>query len=215
LGILDGNIDDLAESKTQPGSLIWSVGAFLLGLTVFFLFFFGVDYSFFPSDHPRSTGYLYLAISAPLIVVTTGRWPRYVAGLLGYAFLHGLFLLGSDHFPSTPAVIYSWAERLFMLFYCAAGALLVMTFENRRLRIFDRVALCAFVLSACLGIILPDPTLSSVQGTAAHEAVGAGVTAVGLGVLATPWAYDRMRRGAARRGQASLAKSTTAIREGG
>ncbi len=214
MGILDGSIDDLAESKTQPGSLIWSVGAFLLGLTVFFLFLLGIDYSFFPSDHSRSTGYVYLAISAPLIVVTTGRWPRYVAGLLGYGFLRGLVLLGGDHFPGTPSVIYSWAERLFLLSYCAAGALLVVTFENRKLRIVDRVALCAFVLSACLGTILADPTLSGVQETAAHQAVGAGVTAVGLGGLATAWAYDRARRPTAGRGQALLEKNTAAMSEG-
>src|SRR5260370_10824987 len=76
----------------------------LVGFVVGAMFFGGADYLFFPGDHSRWLGIVFLVISTPIMVLTIERWGRVMAGFLGLAVLNGLLSIWTGHVLANPTM---------------------------------------------------------------------------------------------------------------
>jgi hypothetical protein len=203
VSILDGSTDDLAESGRDEPSLFLGIGGYLLSVAVLAFLAVGV-FAFFPHNEHKIKSFVFLAISLPAAFFLMRRAVKFMALILVYGFARALLfppLTGAD----------PWPVRVFMTVYCFAGGILCLTFMDRKLSLFDRLALLAFLLSICFGGAYdagpePDkPTTLMVAGI---------MVSAGLGVLAIAWAYDRSKGRATSisEGIASFQEQTPRIR---
>jgi len=181
----------------KPGTMSHvKSGLRLAGLTLLFvgiagLFFAGVDYLFFPADHSRVLGLVFLVISASVMVVTMNRWLTTLAGLLALAVLNGMLSISTGHLLGNPTQPMSRLDALYMTAFFAASAALASTLRGRKLNLVERGAVLAFAFSLAL--------LTAYDGT--HHRPGAPLDGtdftlmgVGLCCLLIVRGYDRLRR---------------------
>ena len=171
-------------------------GLRLAGLTLVFLgiaglFFVGVDYLFFPADHSRVLGLVFLVISASVMVLTMNRWLTPLAGLLALAVLNGMLSTSTGHLLANPTQPMSRLDALYVTTFFAASAALASTLRGRQLNIVERVAVLAFVFSLAL--------LMAYDGTRHRPGApldGTDFTLMGISLccLLVAWGYDRLRR---------------------
>jgi hypothetical protein len=110
-------------------------GLRLAGLTLVFLgiaglFFVGASYSFFPAGHSRALGLVFLAISAPVMVVTMNRWVKVLAGLLALAVLNGVLSISTGHLLANPTQPMSRLDALYITAFFAVAARVIVDYEG-------------------------------------------------------------------------------------
>jgi hypothetical protein len=201
VSILDGSTDDLAESSSDEPSLWLVVGGYLLSVAVLGSMALGVLAFFSPDEH-RVRSLVGLAISLPVAFLLMRRAVKFMAWILFGGMVRALYFhLGA-----------AWPFRMFMIIYCFAGGILCLTFMDRKLSLFDRLALLAFVFSFCVGVAYDGA--GPKQGRPATDMVAAVIASAGLGILALAWAYDRSRGRATSASDAmdSLDKQTPRLR---
>jgi hypothetical protein len=196
--IEDGKIGTFDESGKNPGSLFLSVLAMLLGFAVLGFFVDGVAIVFFPSEHSRFIGWVFLLGSTAVGLILLHRWIKYLPVLFGYGVLNGIVLTVSGHLPGSASIPVSRPMGLLAITFCIAGAVLSFTFKERTLYPIDRIAVAVFVFGFAYGAIYDSDESAAVRGAVPHELVSFVLLGVGLCALFVAWAYDRFRRRAVR-----------------
>lgn len=172
--------------QSQVGNGFRLAGTILLFLLVAGLFFGGVDYVFFPAEHSRIVGLLFLAISVPIMAVTMSRWIKVLAGLLALAVLNGMLTIATGDLMANPARPVSRFDALYLTAFFAASAALAASHRRGKLAPLDRACVLAFLFSLAL--------LLSYQGVRDASAIapltatdftlmGIGLACLGVGPL--------------------------------
>jgi hypothetical protein len=119
------------------------------------------------------SGWIYLAISIAILVLTIDRWVKILPGFFAYSTLGAIIML-SGRYNGRPV---SPREAWFGLFFTISTAALSFTFLGRKLDIIDRVALMTFL--CCLAISMtPNPSTMFASAS------------IGLTALLLAWAIN-------------------------
>ena len=155
MNIEDGKTGALEESGKDPqeGRLLLSVLAMLLGIAVLGFFANGVGIAFFPSEHSRSMGWIYLLGSSAVMVITLHRWIKDLAVLFGSGALNGIILTVSGHLTGSPSIPVSRLTGPIATVFCIAGAALSFTFRERTLHLIDRIAVLMLAFGFAFGAV--------------------------------------------------------------
>jgi hypothetical protein len=196
--IEDGRTAGMGESGRDPedGSLFLGVLGMLLGFAVLGLFVDGVAIVFFPSDHSRSVGWVFLLGSTAVGLILLHRWIKYLPVLFGYGVLNGIVLTVSGHLTGSPSIPVSRPMGLLGTAFCFAGAVLSFTFKERTLYPIDRIAVLVLVFGFAYGAAYDGNRSDAVRGAVPDEFVSFVLMGIGLGALFIAWAYDRFRAAA-------------------
>jgi len=194
--IEDGRTARMGESGRDPedGSLFLGVLSMLFGFAVLGFFVDGVAVVFFPSEHSRSVGWVFLLGSTAAGLILLHRWIKYLAVLFGYGVLNGIVLTLSGHLTGSPSVPVSRPMGLLATAFCIAGAVLSFTFKERKLYPIDRIAVLVLVFAFAYGAVYDADRSGAARGAVPHEFVSFVLLGIGLCALFTAWAYDRFRR---------------------
>jgi hypothetical protein len=95
--------------------------------------------------HPVIAGWIFLPLSAAILFLTVDRWVKILPGFFAYSTIGGLITLLSGQHNRAPA---PWQAALFLTIFGISASALSLTFQGRKLRLIDRIALMGF--QACL-----------------------------------------------------------------
>src|SRR5689334_20096577 len=135
----------MGKRSSEAKSGFRRAGAWLLGLTWLGLMFAGLAMAFTPSSHSPALGWVLLGLAAVIAIATMDRWIRIFPGLLAYGVLGSIVTLVDGHVVNHPEVHVSRTEAVFMILFFATATVLSLTFTNRRLHAWDRIALIVFI----------------------------------------------------------------------
>jgi hypothetical protein len=135
------------DKLSQVKSGFRLAGMMLLFILVAGLFFGGMDYVFFPAEHSRVVGFLFLVISIPIMVATMTRWVKVLAGLFALAVINGLLTIASGHLMGNPALPISRLDGFCITAFFGACAGLASTLRKRTITLVDRTLVLAFLVS--------------------------------------------------------------------
>jgi hypothetical protein len=124
-------------------------------------------------------GWTILVLAAVVMISTMNHWVKYLPVIFGSAILGGLLATGTGHllndtkpFPRPIA-----AALTALLIGCG---LISRTLAGRNLRMFDRVALIAFLAAFVGGLVKNTPTAGLIS------------LGIGFGCLLAAWVRDRL-----------------------
>jgi hypothetical protein len=148
--------DSTVKQRVKSGFLLtggWLLGMAWLGLVYWgILEAFGTEENFNEGHHPsRVLGYLLLATSAVIFVLTANRWKRVLPGIMLLATLNSLLELEHGYNLGNSSLRIPRSIALIQLVIIAGVAALSFTFKNRHLNLLDRMALLAFAASIYVG----------------------------------------------------------------
>lgn len=143
------------------------------------LVFGGMAIALTPSPHSPVVGWGLLVIAAVILVLTMDRWVRVLPGILAYGILGGILTILSGHALNQPSVNVPRVEGVIMTILIAGSAAVSFTFTKRKLDLFDRLALLAFVFCFFWQAALRHFVLVPL--------------AIGFCFLAAAWGYARLR----------------------
>jgi hypothetical protein len=126
--------------------------------------------------HSFTAAWIYLAVSAVILILTMDRWVQILSGLFAYSTLGPLIAL-SGKYNGVPV---PRNEAVFLTFFTIATAVVSWTFRERKLHLIDRVAMMAFLF--CLGVGA-SPELSTVFPA----------FSIGFACLVLAWAVNRIQ----------------------
>jgi hypothetical protein len=106
--------------------------------------------------HSHLVGWTILFVAVVVMIATVDHWVRYLQVILGGAIFGCLLALGSGHLLNNQPFPRSIAAGLTALF--VGCSLISRTLARRRLTMFDRAALIAFVAAFVVGIVQDTPT---------------------------------------------------------
>ncbi len=170
-------------SKKQPlQSSAWFLGVGFLILSALWLGFVFAGWILVSraetGKNSHLIGWVILIAATSIMLATMNHWVKYLRVFLGGAILGGLLAAGSGHLPNgSPFPRPIAAALTALLIGCS---LISQTLARRNLRMFDRVALVAF-LAALVGAL--------VEGTPTSGLIGFGI---GFVCLLAAWIYSRL-----------------------
>lgn len=134
--------------------------------------------------HSVIAGWLCLAVSTAILILTMDRWVKILSGFFLYATFGAVIML-SGHYAGDPV---PQREAWFLTLFSIATAIVSWTFRERKLYVIDRIALMIFQTCLALGAT-PNPRRMFKALTAAFVA------------LLSAWVVDLIRqaRGGLRR----------------
>jgi hypothetical protein len=128
--------------------------------------------------HSHLAGWVILVVATSVMITTMNHWVKYLQVVFGGAILGGFLATASGHLlngVSVPRTVTAAVTALLI-----ACGLVSRTIAKRKLRLFDRVALVAFLAAFVVGWVKDTPT--SYLG-------GLGI---GFGFLLAAWARERL-----------------------
>jgi hypothetical protein len=155
-------------------------GAWLLAFAWFVLAFSGLGIALSQSPHRPAVGWALLAAAAIIFLLTMDRWARFFPGVLACGVLGGIVTTVSGHVVNHPEVAVPRWEGAIMTLLIATGAVTSHSFEKRRLRPSDRIALLVFAF--CF------------FGQVVNSKVMLPALAIGTASLVGAEVYSRLRR---------------------
>jgi len=155
-------------------------GAWLLAFAWLVLVFSGLGIAFSSSPHHPAVGWALLAVAAIIFLLTMDRWVRFFPAVVACGVLGGVVTTLSGHVVNHPEVAVPRWEGAIMTLLLAAAAVVSQSFEKRRLRAPDRIALLAFTFS--------------LFSQAVDSKVMLPGLAMGTASLASAELYNRLRR---------------------
>jgi hypothetical protein len=149
---------------------------------------------FFPSEHSRSVGWVFLLGSSALRVITLHRRIKYLAVLFCLRGLerHRFDTKCSSHRITVHSGLAT--NGLLATAFCIAGAALSFTFNERTLHPIDRIAVLMLGFEFAHGAVYDSDGSGAVRGAVPHELVSFVLMGIGLCALFVAWAYARYRR---------------------
>jgi len=171
----------------QVKSGLRMAAAILIFVAVGGLFVAGVNFAFFPTEHPRILGWVFLIISTPIMVLEMNRWVRVFPGLLAYAVLNGIIVLSTGHALGKPSVTLPWLPMLGVTSFYAVSAALSLRFKGRKLNWVDRIAVLAYVF-ILVWLWVSAPSVPTRLRPLDYLGIGSGI-----GCLLFAWVYDRIQ----------------------
>ena len=148
---LRSNINNVGEEtpSDQVANGIVKAALALLGVTIPFVLFWGMEVAFFPTTHSRATGWILFVVSASVVAITVDRWVNVLGGVLALAVLNGIIVTLAGRTTSQPV---PRLQGITITLFFSACAYLALTFNGRKLDMVDRASVIAFVLSFIWGL---------------------------------------------------------------
>lgn len=106
----------------------------------------GVTYAFFPGEHSRVLGTVFMVLSVSAITTEFPRWVSALTGILSLAGLNAFIVLLSGHEFGSPSVRFPRPVALVFVVFFAAASHLSTTFKRSSLDHLDRIAATSFAL---------------------------------------------------------------------
>jgi hypothetical protein len=128
--------------------------------------------------HSHLLGGTILIVAVVAMITTMNHWVKHLQVIFGGFILGGILATGSGHLPNGSSLSRLTAAGLTALFI--GCGLISRTLAQRKLRMFDRVALIAFLAAFACGLVRETPTAGL---------VGLGI---GFGFLSAAWVRDRL-----------------------
>ena len=125
--------------------------------------------------HSFSAGWIYLAVSTAILILTMDGWVKILAGWFAYSTLGALIML-SGKYNGVPV---PRNEALFLWVFTISTAAVCWTFRERKLQVIDRFAMMAFLFSLGLGMTQHDSTMFA-------------ALSIGFTFLLLAWAVDHI-----------------------
>lgn len=97
------------------------------------------------------TGWMLLAVTGIVLLLTTHLWVRILPGLLAVGVVGGLFMVVTGHALNDSATPVSVLDSVLVISFAAAATILSSTYTQRTLSWVDRLLLLGFVACFLLG----------------------------------------------------------------
>jgi hypothetical protein len=182
-------MDDQPSVSAQIVNGVYRTGKFLLVFFTAGFLIIGIVSLLHPeqeirvvsaSSHPLAVGAVFLLAGLAVLLPTLTRWVTILPGILAYAVIGGLIEIATGHAINSSMPVPRWAS-VALTIYMIAATFMTSSFQNRRLRPLDYLALLIFVLCVLASMVETIPTRLF------------SVLAVGFVFLMIAWALERRR----------------------
>jgi hypothetical protein len=129
--------------------------------------------------HPIIAGWIFLLVSAPILFLTMERWVKVLPGFFAYSTVGALIMLISGRYNH---IRVPWETALFLTLVGISTAAVSSTFQNRKLRVIDRISLMAWQACWAVAAIPKKPAVMYL------------VLATSLALLLIAWQADVIKR---------------------
>jgi hypothetical protein len=113
---------------------------------------FAVGMAFSDSPLRRAGGWVCLSVAALAAVLAAEIWIRLLPGLLGIGIINASITIWKGHPPTGRSEPIPRGTSVMILVILVACSVLATTLQSRKLRIFDRLALFAFLVCQVFAI---------------------------------------------------------------
>jgi hypothetical protein len=126
--------------------------------------------------HSFVAGWICLAASTAIRILTMERWVRVLPGFFAYSTVAPLIML-SGQYSGVPV---PRSAALFLTLFTISTAAVSLTFKERKLHFIDRVALMAFLFCLGIGMTPKQPTMFT-------------ALSIGFAFLLLAWGANRVK----------------------